>query len=105
MCSTCGRMGVAEARYCSGCGQVLTAATLPFAGRLVRPRQGRFIAGVCQGFALRYGLDPVFVRLIAVLAVCLGAGSPLLAYLIAWVIMPNAPYELQASTPVSSVQV
>jgi phage shock protein PspC (stress-responsive transcriptional regulator) len=56
---------------------------------LVRPLQGRVIAGVCEGFARRYAWDPVIVRLVLVAAVVFGAGTPVLAYIIAWIVMPN----------------
>lgn len=52
------------------------------------------VAGVCMGFALRYGWDVTIVRLVLVLSVIFGAGLPLLAYGIAWVVMPNGQYAL-----------
>jgi phage shock protein PspC (stress-responsive transcriptional regulator) len=58
---------------------------------LVRPLQGRAIAGVCAGFAQRYGWDVTIVRLVLVLSVLIGCGSPVIAYIIAWVVMPNEP--------------
>ncbi len=63
---------------------------------LYRPREGRMVAGVCKGFAQRYGWDVSIVRLVLVLSVVFGAGVPLVAYLIAWVIMPNGQFTLQA---------
>lgn len=62
--------------------------------RLLRPRHGRVLAGVCAGFGLRYGWDPIVVRLLLVLALLLGVGTPVLVYLIAWIVMPNAPLAL-----------
>ena len=56
---------------------------------LVRPRQGRMIAGVCAGIADRYGWDRTVVRLAAV-ASCLLPGPQVLLYLAAWVVMPSA---------------
>lgn len=53
------------------------------------------IAGVCIGFAEAYGWDVTIVRLLVVLSV-LFAGLPLVAYLVAWVVMPNAQYALPA---------
>ena len=71
---------------------MMMEAASPLRTNLVRPRQGRVIAGVCAGFAQAYGWDPVIVRLVlCVIALC-GAGTPILAYLIAWIVMPNAPY-------------
>jgi phage shock protein C len=51
------------------------------------------IAGVCSGLALHYGWDLTIVRLILVLCV-LFAGTGVLAYIIAWIVIPEAPYEL-----------
>jgi phage shock protein PspC (stress-responsive transcriptional regulator) len=93
-CSTCNHEIPAGANFCSGCGQRVPQPYVPVheaaaqAG-LVRPLQGRFIAGVCAGFARRYGWDPVIVRLVLVAAVVFGAGTPVLAYIIAWIVMPN----------------
>jgi len=94
VCPTCNREVPVGAAFCSGCGQRIPAPYVPVqqaaaqAG-LVRPLQGRFIAGVCEGFARRYGWDPVNVRLVLVAAVIFGAGTPILAYIIAWIVMPN----------------
>jgi phage shock protein C len=77
-------------------------ATLPFRTPLVRPRQGRVIAGVCAGFARAYGWDPVVVRLVLCLVALCGAGTPIIAYLIAWIVMPNAPYEYPQRTDLTN---
>ncbi len=46
------------------------------------------IAGVCGGIATSLGVDPVWVRLIAVILV-LGSGTGILLYLAAWILMPE----------------
>jgi phage shock protein C len=69
---------------------------------LFRPLAGRAIAGVCAGFAQRYGWDAVAVRLILVAAVLIGCGAPVIAYVIAWIVMPNEPYFM--ATPVAPMQ-
>ena len=103
VCSVCGAPVGAGAKFCSGCGTAF-AGQSPYAtpayaqGRLVRPRHGRVIAGVCAGFAVRYGWDPIVVRLVLVAALLLGVGTLVLAYLIAWIIMPNAPFALPVRT-------
>ena len=63
---------------------------------LYRPREGRMVAGVCAGFAQRFGWDVPIVRLVLVLAALFGAGTPLVAYLIAWVVIPNGQLSLSA---------
>ena len=55
--------------------------------RLVRPRRGRMIAGVCAGIARRYGLPPGRVRLAFVLS-CLLPGPQIVAYLLLWLLLP-----------------
>ena len=56
---------------------------------LARPRNGRMLAGVCAGIARYFGLDVTLVRVIwAVLAVITG-GAGILAYLVAWILIPN----------------
>ena len=107
-CVGCGESVAAGARFCSTCGRAVTYAAVPppppqvrssafTAGTLeglYRPREGRMVAGVCKGFAQRYGWDVSIVRLVLVLSVVFGAGVPLLAYGIAWVVMPNGQFAL-----------
>ncbi len=54
------------------------------------------IAGVCVGVANHYGWDASLVRILLVLSVVFGAGLPVVAYLAAWIVIPNAPYLLPA---------
>ena len=56
--------------------------------RLARPRDDRWIAGVCSGLARRFGLSSGVMRLIFVLS-CLLPGPQILIYLILWVMLPN----------------
>jgi phage shock protein C len=51
----------------------------------------RKIAGVCGGIAEYLNLDPTVVRVVWVI-VALIFGSGILAYLVAWLIMPKRPY-------------
>lgn len=59
--------------------------------RLYRSKKQRMIAGVCGGIAEYFNIDPVIPRLIAVLVLVGSAGSGLLAYIILWVVVPEAP--------------
>jgi phage shock protein PspC (stress-responsive transcriptional regulator) len=63
--------------------------------RLVRPRADRKIAGVCAGFAEYFDVDVTVVRLVW-LIVALMTGVGLLAYPIAWIVMPEEPLLLMA---------
>ena len=58
--------------------------------RLYRIPEGRVLAGVCSGIGEYFGVDPVVVRL-AWLLFAFMWGSGLLAYLVAWIIVPERP--------------
>jgi phage shock protein C len=81
---------------------MMIESTSPFRTNLVRPRQGRIIAGVCAGFAQAYGWDPVIVRIVLCLIALCGAGTPIIAYVIAWIVMPNAAYEYPHRTDLTN---
>jgi phage shock protein C len=61
----------------------------PQAKRLVRTRDDRWIAGVCGGVARYTGVDANLVRLLVVLGTIFGFGSLLIAYVVAWILMPE----------------
>lgn len=48
------------------------------------------VAGGCGGLAEYLDADPTMVRLVTVLAI-LFTGVPALAYLVAWIIIPERP--------------
>ncbi len=57
--------------------------------RLYRaPEKDSIIAGVCAGIANYFEIDPVLIRLLWVLFV-FGYGAGVLAYFIAWIIIPR----------------
>ncbi len=58
--------------------------------KLVRPREGRWIAGVCAGIADRFGLSRGLVRLLFVLSVVL-PGTQVLVYILLWILIPSDP--------------
>ena len=57
------------------------------ASRLVRPRRGKWIAGVCAGIADRFGISRGLVRLLFVVFGLVGAGE--IAYIALWILMPK----------------
>jgi phage shock protein PspC (stress-responsive transcriptional regulator) len=57
-------------------------------GGLVRPRQGRWIAGVCAGLADRFGISRGLVRLLFVLSIVL-PGPQVLVYVVLWILIPG----------------
>ncbi len=58
--------------------------------RLYRPRNERMIAGVCAGIGNYMNIDPTLVRL-AVLLLAVWGGGGILAYIIAWIVIPEEP--------------
>jgi phage shock protein C len=56
---------------------------------LVRKRDGRMVAGVCAGFADYLGSDVTLIRVIVAAIAVLTGGAGILAYLVAWVIIPE----------------
>jgi phage shock protein C len=56
--------------------------------RLRRNRENKMIAGVCEGIADSYDLDPTIVRLGFVL-LALFHGVGIVAYLALWIVMPG----------------
>ncbi|MEU0477725.1 MULTISPECIES: ATP-binding protein [unclassified Streptosporangium] len=60
--------------------------------RLMRPVEGRLVAGVAQGAAAQLRLDPVVLRLAFVLLTVLD-GFGAVAYAALWMFTPREPYE------------
>jgi len=104
-CPQCGKEFTDRVNFCCQCG---TALFTPAARRkpLSRSRTNRKIAGVCAGFAEYLDLDPTLIRILWVMLVVFG-GCGLLAYLIAWIIMPEEPLAQVSATaaPAASPQV
>lgn len=59
------------------------------AKRLYRSRQERVIAGVCGGIAEYFDVDPTIIRLAWAIFTLVSFGAGILAYLIAWLIVPE----------------
>ncbi|WP_179948319.1 PspC domain-containing protein [Corynebacterium liangguodongii] len=58
--------------------------------RLTRSSSEKMIAGVCGGLAHYFALDPVLIRLIVAAATVVTGFVPgILAYAVAWFIMPE----------------
>jgi phage shock protein C len=58
--------------------------------RLVRSRDDRWLAGVCAGVGQYAGIDPNLVRLLAVVGGLFSGGTLVIAYIVAWILMPEA---------------
>lgn len=58
--------------------------------RLYRSRDDKMISGVCGGIAEHFNIDPVWIRLAAIITVFID-GIGLLAYVILWILIPENP--------------
>ena len=99
-CTACGKGLNYGSRFCSNCGHAVTEPVAPppppyaYHQRIVRPLYGRMIGGVCAGFAQHFGWDVALVRVLLVVLVFFGCGLPILAYFIAWIVIPHEPYSI-----------
>ena len=59
--------------------------------RLYKSNKNKMLAGVCGGIAEYFNIDPTLVRL-GWAILCMFAGSGILAYIIAAIIIPQNPY-------------
>jgi phage shock protein C len=96
-CNYCGKVIQDDANVCAYCGTRVGGVLAR--KRLVRPRAGRKIAGVCAGFAEYFDLDITLVRVVWLISVFLGVGLSLIAYVVAWIIMPDEPLALPQPAP------
>ena len=60
--------------------------------RMYRLQEEARFAGICSGVGFYFGIDPVVIRLgWVVVTIFTGFVPGLLVYLLAWLIMPEAP--------------
>ncbi len=62
--------------------------------KLYRSRNDKIIAGVCGGIAEHFNVDPLWIRLFAVLLALID-GIGIVLYIIAWILMPENPAQKQ----------
>lgn len=106
-CTQCGKELPQASRFCPACGHPVQAsntsgAVSPPTGHtaprirpeLLRPRSGRIVAGVCAAFARTYGWNRTLTRVLLVVLTPFHLGLGFLAYVAAWILIPEEPYLL-----------
>lgn len=58
--------------------------------KLYRSKSNRILAGVCGGIGEYFKVDPTIVRLLWLL-ISITGGAGVIAYIIAWIIIPKEP--------------
>jgi len=116
-CSNCGTQIGDRDNFCHACGRGVahegeahqnTAPGYNAPRRVYRLVHDKKVAGVCSGLAKYFDVDVTLVRLAVATGIILSGGLGLLAYVVAWIIMPvdrGAPaFHSQAttSTPATS---
>jgi len=103
-CPQCGKEYAQQVNFCCQCGVAMHAPTRR-RKQLMRSRTDEKIAGVCGGFAEYFDMDSTLMRLLW-LALVLVGGWGLLAYIIAWIVMPEEPVAAAApaATPATAPQ-
>jgi phage shock protein PspC (stress-responsive transcriptional regulator) len=57
--------------------------------QLMRPREGRMIAGVCAGIGEYFGVDANIVRVVFAALTIFSIGAGALVYVVAWAVVPE----------------
>jgi phage shock protein PspC (stress-responsive transcriptional regulator) len=57
--------------------------------KLVRPQEGRMVAGVCAGIGDYLGIDHNVIRVLFAALAIFSAGAGALVYLVAWAVVPE----------------
>jgi phage shock protein C len=89
-CNVCGKAIAEDGRFCSHCGNVVGIPPTP--KKLMRSRADRKIAGVCSGLAQYLDLDISLVRILWFFVTFVSGVFPgFVAYVLAWIIIPEEP--------------
>jgi phage shock protein C len=87
-CASCGQEIPLDAKKCSHC-----RSRQPGQSALIRPREGKLIAGVCAGIARELGVDPTLVRVGFAVVAVISIGLAFWGYILLWAITPTARFE------------
>jgi phage shock protein C len=108
VCLNCRRDIANESNFCYLCGARQQPANYGYAApgevrRLHRSVRNSEIAGVCGGLAEYWDMDPTVIRVIAAVLIFLPP-PVILAYLIAWIVIPKEPVPVYAPAPPQAQQ-
>jgi len=67
--------------------------------RLTRTTDDKWIGGVCGGVAQYLDVDANLIRLATAVLTVLGFGSVVVAYVVAWIVMPKAAPQVYVPPP------
>jgi phage shock protein C len=98
-CQQCGFSLPLSAHFCSNCGMAVPGAQSVPGRPLIRPRTGRQIGGVCAALANANGWDVTLVRILAVLGCVFSSGLVGVAYLAAWIGIPEETPPIPGAYP------
>jgi len=110
-CSNCGIQTGDTDKFCRECGRETPVGREAFrqgstygnSRRLVRLASDKKIGGVCSGLAAYFDVDVTLVRLMVAAAIIFSGGLGLIAYIVAWIVMPLErripPMEPSANSP------
>lgn len=86
-CPQCGKEYPQKVNFCCHCGAAMYTP-VRVQKKLALSRRDKKIGGVCGGFAEYLEIDSTLVRLIWIALAFVG-GWGIIAYLVAWIIMPQ----------------
>lgn len=61
--------------------------------RLYREKKERLLGGICGGIGRYYDTDPNLIRILWVVLTLISIGIGVIAYVVAWIIIPEEPWE------------
>jgi len=103
-CPQCGKEYPQRVNFCCHCGAAMFTPAPQQSKKLTRSRKDKKLAGVCGGFAAYMDIDSTLVRLVWLMLALFG-GWGLIAYIIAWIVMPEAAAEpAPATAPAATPQ-
>jgi len=99
-CKHCQREVPDCSNFCNFCGGMQQTASSRGYKRLMRSSTDRKVAGVCGGIAEYFEIDSTVVRLVwlVLLFIPVPIVPSIVAYIVAWLVMPQAPVPVHAAT-------